>query len=128
MNNPDEASRPRRVVLDVVGPSPPVNHTNQHRKRNKRRGGGHPHQHVIEEDVIFPPCPLEMRPVIEATLQYGRRTHALGALEGAEALDDVVKRIKMLAPLSDTIIEIIKHAESRVSELKGLLITAYSED
>lgn len=38
-----------------------------------------------------------MRPILQEALNYGRRTHSLGALRGVAALRQVAAKIKQLA-------------------------------
>ena len=48
------------------------------------------------QEIYKKPIPLELSPVIDAILTYGRKTNALGHLGVVDILEGIVKRIKFL--------------------------------
>jgi hypothetical protein len=111
----DPAVLPRRVTIDIGDKSA---RRKKRRKRRRKPKDAQPEQ----EPVTYP---LEMRPVMEAVLEYGRRTNAIGSLEGAAALDELVKRIRTLTTSFPVLEELADDAERRSSELKAKFRRAY---
>ena len=128
MSDLDVSVKPRRVVYDVERPVPA-------RQRKKRRGHGKKPgpppakftQPVLSEDDQQR-LPLEMAPLIQAAIEYGRKTHALGALKTAQALANIVAKLKRSNISHQTVIDVIKEAEFESQKIFALFNIAYNED
>lgn len=126
MNNQSEELKPRPRIIDTQDY---VN--NNGRNKNRRQTGAQKKsQQFIDEEVAIEATvqyPIEMMPVMRAVLEYGRRTHALGALKGAVVVSNLISRINTLGQVSPELKNIILDAEKDVRELKHLLNSAYAE-
>jgi len=69
--------------------------------------------------------PLEMQPVIAAVQEYGRKTHSIGALQGACALQELISEIRALGPQSEELELLLSKGDSSVSELRSYMRKAY---
>lgn len=121
MENQDGVVRPRPRVLDVS--EPPRGSSRRRRGRQNARVA-----RPSQEQVTVPHYPLEMQPVLRVAMEYGRRTHALGALRGASALRDLADRIRALGPATPALEQIMLDAERNANELHQLLGQVYEED
>lgn len=67
------------------------------------------------------PIPLELSPVIDAILAYGRKTNALGHLNVIDILEGIVKRIKFLNlhEDDDEIKKLISLSEETIQEIRN---------
>lgn len=130
MSDLDVLVKPRRVVYDVARPEQQV------RSRKKRRGHGKKQQGVPPAKFTQQPVlslneddqqrlPLEMAPLIQAAIEYGRKTHALGALKTAQALANIVAKLKKIEhPL---VLDVITEAELESRKIFTLFNIAYNE-
>lgn len=69
--------------------------------------------------------PIEIDPVVEAVKEYGRKTHSLGAAQGAAAIRDLIGRIKGLGSLPAELESIVKAGEVAADELSSYFKKAY---
>ena len=114
-------SRPRQRIVDVISKEP--SRGSSRRRRNSRQIAP-----VIVNDVPeVQHYPLEMQPVLRATLEYGRRTHALGAHRGAVALQELVDLIRKLGMQGPDIDLVVTSAEKNANELSKLLGKVYED-
>jgi hypothetical protein len=81
----------------------------------------------IEHHDISVTEPLEIKPVISAVREYARKTHSIGALQGAHAMQALIDEIKALGPHSNEICDLLQKGEGKVKELKSYLHKAYKE-
>lgn len=70
--------------------------------------------------------PIELTPVIDAVREYGRRTHSLGALEGANAIVALLNKIRSIEPTNDELKQVIDEGEKSVNHLKSYLHKVYA--
>jgi hypothetical protein len=110
-----DPAQPRRVTIDVEDRTA--------RRKKRRRKRRKPRDAQPEQEPVT--YPLEMRPVMEAVLEYGRRTNALGSLEGAAALAELAKRIRMLSISVPGLELLAEDAERKSAELKAKFASAY---
>ena len=70
-----------------------------------------------------------MTPVVQAIKEYGRRTHALGALQGAHAIRLLLDRVRVIGPdiSGDTMMELAREGEKMISDLKSYLHKVYED-
>lgn len=118
MKNQSEAVKPRLRIVDTTE----LGYSSRPQRRKHRRQN----TQTSEPDTTH--YPLEMQPVLRATLEYGRRTHALGVLKGAAAMEQLVDRIKALGPPSLELGELVTSAERNVGELKQEFKLFYESD
>jgi hypothetical protein len=126
MNNQGEESKLRPKIIDTQDYVHNNNRGRNHRQVVQKKQ----HKQFVDEtdDVVATTqYPIEMTPVMRAVLEYGRRTHALGALKGAVVISNLVSRIKSLGQVSPELKHIILDAEQDIHELKQLLSQAYAE-
>lgn len=93
----DVTSGHRPVVIDVRAPASP--HPRHRRQKRPRHHDNRPAVATsgVEPELTGLHYPLEMRPILQEALNYGRRTHSLGALRGVSALRQIATKIKQLA-------------------------------
>jgi hypothetical protein len=129
MNNQSDDLKPRPKIIDTQ------DYTNNNGRnpkqvtssKNKKRFEFKEEVEQIEEAPVTTQYPIEMTPVMRAVLEYGRRTHALGALKGAAVVSNLVNQINALGQISPELKRIILDAEKNAIELKKLLNHAYAE-
>ncbi len=119
--------KPRLRVVDTSGPE--YSGTQVKRKRRPIQ----PQKTKQREPVSdVPPhiqqWPLETLLIQRAVLQYGRRSAALGAQQGALALRTLASKIRELGPPSPALEQIMRDAEGEALRLRALLTQAYEED
>lgn len=120
-------------ILDVESA---VDRLKQHRKVKHRRVTTSANippsstQHDGHDGVAFTDNnhTLEIQPVIRAALAYGRKTYALGALEGAQALNDLASRIKELASPQPILDKIVADAEGYAVRIRERVSESYEDD
>ena len=123
MSDLDVSVKPRRVVYNIE----------QQRSRKKRRGHGKKQgpppakftQPVLSEEDDQQRLPLEMAPLIQAAIEYGRKTHALGALKTAQALANIVAKLKKIEHPS--VSAVASEAEMESRKIFALFNIAYNE-
>lgn len=128
MSDLDSVVKPRRTVYDVQKPE-------QSRARKRRRGHGKKPgfnptkftQPVLSVENNQQQLPLEMAPLIQAAIDYGRKTHALGALKTAQALANIVAKLKQTGLEHPMILDVIIEAELESKKIFGLFNVAYNE-
>jgi len=122
-DNPSIAGS-RRVVLEMTTPN--IEKTPRKRKRHR---GGNNKPLGENHDALPEPLPLEMTPVVQAIKEYGRRTHALGALQGAHAIRLLLDRVRVIGPdiSGDTMMELAREGEKMISDLKSYLHKVYED-
>ena len=104
--------KPKKLVTyDVVRPKPAPygNPRGSHRSKQQPQ-----------------PQTLEIQPVMDAVREYARRTHSLGALAGARALEVLAEKIRALPPTPELTV-IGADAEASARELKSFLSRAYDD-
>lgn len=127
MNDQDGAVRPRLRIVDTSGPEFQAPARSKRRRRHARpqqqqeaRGG--------LGERLMEQWPLEAMPIQRAVLEYGRRTAALGAQQGAQALRLLAQRIRDLGPPTPALERIMLDAEGEASRLRTLLDQVYEDD
>jgi hypothetical protein len=72
-----------------------------------------------QEDLSNPrQYPLEMQPVLDAVVEYSRRTFALGLLTGAEEIEKTIEYINTLDPKNAQVSQIINFLSERAAKLR----------
>lgn len=127
MNDQDGATRPRLRIVDTSGPE---FHAGPPKKRRRRKARA---QHEVRGQQPFTAqlaqqWPLEAMPIQRAVIEYGRRTAALGAQQGALALRTLAIRIRNLGPPTPALEQIMLDAESEATRLRTLLDQVYEDD
>lgn len=143
MNYP-EGSTPRRVVYDVR-PQPQAQPNNKRRRRGKKKQ----HEQVLIERISDEPVPLELAPLIEAAIdygrkhpkgdemqlapvvraaiEYGRKTHALGAMKAAKALANLAMKLKK-SDAAPQLFDLIVETQLESEKIVAMFVTAYEEE
>jgi len=89
------------------------------KKRNHNRGKS------PKENQVTNGNSLEIQPVINAVREYGRRTHSIGALQGAHAMQTLIDSIRALGPQPEELQKLLERGDNTVSELRSYLHKAY---
>jgi hypothetical protein len=131
MDNENGVFKPRRVVYDV-------NTKNKHNKRRKKRSDFNRYE-TKQENIVNevehdqPTIPLELAPLIKTAIDYGRKTHALGALKSAKALAMLASKLKSLRGLdlsnarnSQLLQSMISEAEVESNNIINIFDIAYN--
>lgn len=71
--------------------------------------------------------PIELTPVMQAVKEYARRTHSIGALQGAYALQRLASKIRGITPRSDVLSAIADNADAEASILKEYVKKIYED-
>lgn len=71
--------------------------------------------------------PLEMQPVLDAVIEYSKRTFSLGILTGSKELDNIVDYLNNLDPNNPQVSQIINYVQDRSKVLKQAFIKGYSQ-
>lgn len=84
--------------------------------------------HPPEKDDHEPgvSIPLEMWPVVKTLVGYGRRSHGLGGLRGARALERVVDSLIPHLAQCPELIDVIVEARNEAQEIRALATPATS--
>ncbi len=127
MNDQDWTVRSRLRIVDTSGPDFRSSDQSKRHRRHVRA------QHEQEHRGSFvanlqQQWPLEAMPIQRAVLEYGRRTAALGAQQGALALRALVNRIRQLGPPTPVLEQIMVDAEVEATRLRTLLDQIYEDD
>lgn len=128
MNDQDGAARPRLRIVDTSGPE--FREPGRGKRRRKRARAQHQQQEVQGNfsECLMQQWPLEAMPIQRAVLEYGRRTAALGAQQGALALRSLAQRIRDLGPPTPALERIMLDAEGEATRLRTLLSAVYEDD
>ena len=127
MENQDGAARPRLRIVDTTGPE----FRGPGQSKRSRRHARAQYQEQSERGFaaqLQQQWPLEAMPIQRAVLEYGRRTAALGAQQGAQALRQLASRIRDLGPPTPALEKIMVDAEAEASRLRTLLDQVYEDD
>lgn len=123
----------RKVIIDVQHDNErQLKHRNGHnnkRRYKKRYFTSHEQTNKnvsIEIQPEVEPIPLELKPVITAAIEYGKKTHALGVLKAANTLKDIALKLSFLQEHSPEIVNIISVAEKESQKLFELFSTTYN--
>lgn len=103
--NDDELPVPRRVVREFSRP----------KRKNSNRYNSAPEQGNS----------LEIQPVIKAVQEYARRTHSIGALQGAHAIETLISNIRALGPQNEEMQKLLEQGDVMATELKSYLHKVY---
>ena len=87
--------------------------------------GRQPEKNVLD---TVEPHSLEIQTVLKVVKEYAKRAHSLGALEGAYAIQKLVKKIRTLGPQSAALEALLKEADTSATSLKKHLFEVYEED
>lgn len=117
---PDVHQRPKPVVIDVKS----FKRGNKHKKRKN-------HQYIDQTNSIEDnfSLPLELRPVINAIVSYGRKTNSLGELGAAKILSDIAINLRKLdlERTNHAIKELIENIERQAENIRLKFENAYNE-
>jgi hypothetical protein len=151
MNDLDASTRPRRVVLDVApqvrvqdAPGP------QHKRRRRRKKKKHDQQfdpfardprvgqltaaefdHLKDAEAMDPTehIPMELRPLIQEALAYGRKTHVLGVMKAANVLSNIAVKLRTSQVANDsTVRQLINEAEEESNRIVTLFGATYNDE
>lgn len=124
--NCDQENKPRLRVIDTTG----VNFIGPGTNRRHRKRQHHPPVRQPENIIgqLDQQWPLEAMPIQRAIIEYGRRTAALGALQGVTALRSLAERIRGLGPVTPALDQIVVDTEREATRLKTLLDQVYEVD
>lgn len=128
MDDHDNADRLRPRIVDTSGPeysSKRHSKRRRHRRSNDNRQQGH---NGSTQQGSQRQWPLEAAPIQRAVLEYGRRTAALGAQQGAVALRALAAQIRLFDASTPALVQIALNAEAEASRLRSLLDEVYKED
>lgn len=67
---------------------------------------------------------LEMKPVLEAVTRYAQRTHAIGALRGARALELLAVKLDKLTPTKESLEKLSKEIKAEAETLRSFIKTS----
>ena len=113
---PHSPVRPR--VVDVTTDRQPEKKRRQKKQRRSRAS------EPAENNNAFP---IEMQPVIRATMEYAKRTHALGAMMGAAHIESLARRIRSLGPTNVELETILCDADVAAVSLRKALERVYED-
>lgn len=136
----NDGFRPRRIVETTQFSN------NQHWKKKKKRhnasgvkyttsnvmnrADSQEQQSVTEQFQV----PMELRPLITAAMDYGKKTHALGMLKAAQALASIANRLRTLNELQSIpsaykadIQRILDDAEAESAKMMSAFGATYNE-
>jgi hypothetical protein len=128
MEKQDGASRSRLRIVDTTGPDY-SSQINVKRRRRPQKPQKQHFQQRQEQDIPshIPQWPLETLVIQRAVLEYGRRTAALGAQHGAQALKSLVSKIRELGPPTPALAQIMTEADDEAARLRMMLHEVYEE-
>lgn len=121
----DGAAKARLRIVDTTEFNPVRNN------RVKRRPKPQQIQNQQREQSVpahIPQWPLETLLIQRAVLEYGRRTAALGAQHGAQALRTLATKIRELGPPSPALAQIMLEADGEVARLRTMLDQVYEDE
>lgn len=157
MDDLDGSQRPRRIVLDVASARQPTEQRGSRKRRRRRNKKKSQTQHPFHAEMVQPPygfvgkepfgrpssdderddmyvgevvkgIPMELNPLVQAAMSYGRKTHALGAMRAVEVLVSIAARLKASNLVGDpTIQRVILDAEQESTRIMSSMGTAYNE-
>lgn len=85
-----------------------------HKKQRQPEKGFQP-----KEDLSNPrQYPLEMQPVLDAVIEYSRKTFALGLLTGAEEIEAMIAHLDSMNPKNAQISQIINLMNDKAMKLR----------
>ncbi|MFA6608958.1 MAG: hypothetical protein WCT07_03575 [Candidatus Paceibacterota bacterium] len=119
MNDPLNDGRTK--IIDI-----PSSRSNVKRRR-RPRGDDRKHAQSNMKTSDAKQFPIEMTPVIEAVREYARRTHSLGALQGAHALQNLASEIRKVMPSNDTMLSLADMADAEAKILKEFIARVYED-
>lgn len=125
MKNQDGAVQPRLRIVDTSGPE---YSGATHNKRVIRRTRPQKQHQPQQEQSNTPQWPIETLVIQRAVLEYGRRTAALGAQQGAQALRALALKIRELGPPTPALEKIVLDAETTAAKLRTQLDQVYEDD
>ena len=136
MENAEAIVKQRRVVYDVRSPDQHVPRNNRKRKKKNRNKNRSFSPGIVESETLHFdefPVPMELRPVIVAALEYGKKTHAIGALRAAQLLGSIAVRLKDIGPSlsnghNDIVQKLIIDAEAESMRIMSSFSAAYNDD
>lgn len=125
----DSINDGRTKIIDVPSKAQSPQ-SNVKRRRRPRDFGNKKVQHHQQTSAMTHDAkqfPIEMTPVIEAVKEYARRTHSLGALQGACALEKLAKQIRTIMPQTQTMSTIAEDADAEAKTLKEYVKRVYED-
>ena len=111
MNDSGEKAIPRRTVLEF-----------RNSPSNTKKIQGQNKAHVSGRNLS-----LEIQCVIKAVESYGRKTHSIGAMQGACAIQNLIDEINALGPHSDDMQKLLRKGTDIAAELKSYMKIVYEE-
>lgn len=141
----DDGFKPRRIIETTQ-----LNQQHHWRKRKKNNhhqnnngvnfnstnvhhsNASNAHQETVTEQFQVP---MELRPLITAAMDYGKKTHALGMLKAAQALSNIATRLKTLNSMPSLpdayradMKRILDDVETESNKLMSAFGTSYNEE
>lgn len=98
----------------------------KHKNRNQQHRNDFHVKHVTEDGYSLP---LELRPVIDVILSYGRKTNSLGTLGAAKILTDISTELKKLGldQTNNAVKELVKQADRTAENIRLNFENAYDD-
>ena len=150
MNDLDASTRPRRVVLDVapqvrVQDAPAPQHKRRRRRKKKKHDQFDPFardpsvgqltvaefDHLKNTEAMDPTehIPMELRPLIQEALAYGRKTHVVGLMKAANVLSNIAVKLRSSQAANDsTVRQLISEAEEESNRIVTLFGATYNDE
>ena len=130
LNGPVHPLRPRLVTYDVSEEQRQTHNKKNQRRRKKRSVKARVEQPLkpsreldsdSSDSEVVEPIPLELWPAIREMLNYGKRTHVLGALAGARALTKIADRLHVFAEGVPELEEIVALAKRESTKIHAMI-------
>ena len=108
-------------------------HAGSNVKRRKNKHQRHQNNRHVEYvkhvDENGYSLPLEMKPVIDVIMQYGRKTNALGNLGAAQILSDISIELRKIGldKTNQAVKELVENAERTAENIRLQFENAYDE-
>ena len=130
MNNPDGSSRPRLRIVDTTGSDyrPVDNKKRRKQYPYSQQRRTNPFEEQERELADVPQWPLESMSILRSVKEYGRRTSALGAQQGAAMLRMISQRLRESGVNSPIIEKIAFDADADAEKLRSLLDKVYEDE
>ncbi len=121
----DSLNDGRSRIIDV--PVPQTHSNVKRRRKNHNEGGRQQNRQSNMKTEDAKQLPIEMTPVLEAVKEYARRTHSLGALQGACALEKLAKQIRSIMPQTSAMSALAQEADAEAKTLKEFVKRVYED-
>lgn len=130
MENPKGSqtpTKPRLIVLETSDLDQRGYSSSRPEVSRRRRKGRSQHKQapVVNEECRA--LPLEIGPVLDAIIAYGRKTNSLGELNAAAILEDIADGLDQMGALTPALQELKLRAKSQATAIKSKFERSYEE-